>query len=88
MYYKVDIVPKNSFKFNDSIIRNLVLAVKKVSSDPSALLVQTKEDNEKDSYQEAREAANKAEEEEAKEASKQKVEKAAENIEEIKEENK
>ena len=38
---------KNSFKFNDSIIRNLVLAVKKVNSDPSALLVQTKEDNEK-----------------------------------------
>ena len=79
---------KNSFKFNDSIIRNLVLSVKKVNSDPSALLIQTKEDNEKDSYQEAREAANKAEDEQAKEASKQNVEKAAENAEEINEENK
>lgn len=62
---------KKSFKFNDSIIRNLVLAVKKVHSDTSALLTQTKEDNERDSYQEAREAANKAEEEQAQEASKQ-----------------
>ena len=79
---------KNSFKFNDSIIRNLVLSVKKVNSDPSALLIQTKEDNEKDSYQEAREAANKAEEEQAKEASKEKVEKVAEDIEEIDEEDK
>ena len=61
---------KNSFKFNDLIIRNLVLAVKKVHSDTSALLTQTKEDNEKDSYQEAREAASKAEEEHAHEASK------------------
>jgi len=48
----------------------------------------TKEDNEKDSYQEAREAANKAEDEQAKEASMQNVEKAAENAEEINEENK
>ena len=78
---------KNSFKFNDSIIRNLVRS-EEVKSDPSALLVQTKEDNEKDSYQEAREAANKAEEEEAKEASKQKVEKAVEDIVEVNEENK
>ena len=46
---------KNSFKFNDSIIRNLVLGVKKALTDDSALLLQTKEDNEKDSYQEARE---------------------------------
>ena len=50
---------KNSFKFNDSIIRNLVLSAKKSHSDPSALLQQTKEDNEKDSYQEAREEINK-----------------------------
>ncbi len=61
---------KNSFKFNDSIIRNLVLSTNKVHKDNSALLTQTKEDNEKDSYQEARDAANKAEEKEAQEASK------------------
>ena len=57
--------------------------MKKVNSDPSALLVQTKEDNEKDSYQEAREAANKVVDEQAKEATKQNVDKAAENVEEI-----
>ena len=79
---------KNSFKFNDSIIRNLVLSVKKVHKDTSALLSQTKEDNEKDSYQEAREAANKVVDEQAKEATKQNVEKAAENVEEINEEDK
>ncbi len=39
---------KNSFKFNDSIIRNIVLSTKKAHSEPSALLAQTKEDNEKD----------------------------------------
>ena len=61
---------KSSFKFNDSIIRNLVLSVKKVHNDASALLNQTKEDNEKDSYQEAREAANKEVEQEARAASK------------------
>tara|TARA_B100000575_G_C22957886_1_gene553647 strand:- start:104 stop:598 length:495 start_codon:yes stop_codon:yes gene_type:complete len=61
---------KSSFKFNDSIIRNLVLSVKKVHKDASALLNQTKEDNEKDSYQEAREAANKEVEQEAQAASK------------------
>ena len=61
---------KNSFKFNDSIIRNLVLSTNKVHKENSALLTQTKEDNEKDSYQEARDAANKAEEKEAQEASK------------------
>ena len=57
---------KSSFKFNDSIIRNLVLNAKKAHQDPSILLSQTKEDNEKDSYQEAREAANKVVEQEAK----------------------
>jgi len=61
---------KNSFKFNDSIIRNLVLSTNKVRKDTSALLVQTKEDNDKDSYQEARDAANKAVEKEAQDASK------------------
>ena len=60
---------KNSFKFNDSIIRNIVLNTKKAHSEPSALLVQTKEDNEKDSYQEAREAANNAVDQEARAAS-------------------
>ena len=66
---------KNSFKFNDSIIRNLVLSVNKIHNDTSSLLMQTKEDNEKDSYQEARDAANKAVEREAQDASK--TEKAA-----------
>ena len=60
---------KNSFKFNDSIIRNIILSTKKAHSEPSILLAQTKEDNEKDSYQEAREAANKAVDQEAIEAS-------------------
>ena len=62
---------KNSFKFNDSIIRNIVLSTKKAHSEPSALLIQTKEDNEKDSYQEAREAANNAVDQEARAASKE-----------------
>ena len=61
---------KNSFKFNDSIIRNLVLIANKAHEEASALLTQTKEDNEKDSYQQAREAANKAVDQEAKAASK------------------
>jgi small subunit ribosomal protein S6 len=61
---------KSSFKFNDSIIRNLILSVNKVHKDTSALLTQTKEDNEKDSYQEAREAANKAVDQGAQAASK------------------
>ena len=52
---------KNSFKFNDSIIRNLVITVKKAHTQDSALLIQTKEDNEKDSYQEAREQVEKSE---------------------------
>ena len=68
---------KNSFKFNDSIIRNIVLSTKKAPSEPSALLAQTKEDNEKDSYQEAREAANKAVDQEARAAS-NKIEKPKE----------
>ncbi len=61
---------KSSFKFNDSIIRNLILSVNKAHKDTSALLTQTKEDNEKDSYQEAKEAANKAVDQEAQAASK------------------
>ena len=60
---------KNSFKFNDSIIRNIVLSTKKAHSEPSALLAQTKEDNEKDFHQEAKEAANKAVDQEARAAS-------------------
>ena len=52
---------KNSFKFNDSIIRNLVITAKKAHTQDSALLIQTKEDNEKDSYQEAREEVEKSE---------------------------
>ena len=71
---------KNSFKFNDSIIRNLVLSVKKVHKDTSALLSQTKEDNEKDTYQEAREAAKKDEERSAQEASKTEAVKAKEEV--------
>ena len=80
---------KNSFKFNDSIIRNLVLSVKKVHKDTSALLSQTKEDNEKDTYQEAREAANKAVEQEAQAVSKEttSAEETKVSQEEVKEEN-
>mgnify|MGYP001488667798 CR=1 FL=1 len=54
---------KNSFKFNDSIIRNLVLNTKKAHTEDSALLIQTKEDNEKDSYLEAKEHLEKSENE-------------------------
>ena len=54
---------KNSFKFNDSIIRNLVLNTKKAHTEDSALLIQTKEDNEKDSYLEANEHLEKSENE-------------------------
>ena len=85
---------KSSFKFNDSIIRNLILSVNKVHKDTSALLTQTKEDNEKDTYQEAREAANKAAEQEAQAVSKEttsaeetKSEETKESQEEAKEEN-
>ena len=52
---------KNSFKFNDSIIRNLVVIAKKAHTEDSALLIQTKEDSEKDSFQEARELVQKSE---------------------------
>ena len=52
---------KNSFKFNDSIIRNLVLIAKQAHTQDSALLIQTKEDSEKDSYQEAKEQVQKSE---------------------------
>ena len=43
---------KNSFKFNDSVIRNLILNTKEAYSDSSALLAQTREDSEKESYEE------------------------------------
>jgi|TARA_B110000483_G_scaffold175838_2_gene207953 small subunit ribosomal protein S6 len=42
---------KTSFKFNDSIIRNLILNAKKTHTETSALLNQTKEDSEKESYE-------------------------------------
>ncbi len=51
---------KNSFKFNDSIIRSLVVTTKKAHTEDSALLLQTKEDNEKDSYQQAKEQVEKS----------------------------
>ncbi len=56
---------KSSFKFNDSIIRNLVVTAKKAHTEDSALLIQTKEDNEKDSYQEAKEQVARSENEDA-----------------------
>ena len=59
---------KNSFKFNDSIIRNLIVTAKKAHTEDSALLIQTKEDSEKDSYQEAREQLSQVEEEDAQKA--------------------
>ena len=43
---------KSSFKFNDSVIRNLILNTKEAHSDSSALLAQTREDSEKESYEE------------------------------------
>ena len=43
---------KNSFKFNDSVIRNLILNTKEAHLDSSALLAQTREDSEKESYEE------------------------------------
>ena len=71
---------KNSFKFNDSIIRNLILTAKKAHTEDSALLIQTKEDNEKDSYQEAREQVKKFEDDDL-----QKAKKVENSIEAIKE---
>ena len=65
---------KNSFKFNDSIIRNLILIAKKAHTDTSALLLQTKEDNDKDSYQEAREQVSKNVDRGAQAASSSKIE--------------
>ena len=62
---------KNSFKFNDSIIRNLLMVSKKAHTEDSALLLQTKEDNDKDSYQEAREQVKKSEDEMFKKLKKQ-----------------
>ena len=59
---------KNSFKFNDSIIRNLILTTKKAHTADSALLIQTKEDNEKDSYQEAIEHVEELEKDDAQKA--------------------
>jgi len=64
---------KNSFMYNDSIIRNLVLTAKKAHTEDSALLKQTKEDNEKDSYQEAREQATKFEDEDIRKAKNKEV---------------
>ena len=74
---------KNSFKFNDSIIRNLIITAKKAHTEDSALLIQTKEDNEKDSYQEAREQVKKSEDEDLQKA--KKVEKVENSIEANKE---
>ena len=75
---------KNSFKFNDSIIRNLVVAARKAHIEDSALLIQTKEDSEKDSYQEAREQVEKSENEDVQKA--KKVEISKQTKEETKEE--
>ena len=61
---------QNSFKFNDSIIRNLVITAKKAHTEDSALLMQTKDDNEKDSYHEAREQAEKLENDDMQKAKK------------------
>ena len=64
---------KTSFKFNDSIIRDLILTVKKAHTEDSALLIQTKEDNEKDSYQVAKEQADKIENEDVQKAKKDEI---------------
>ena len=61
---------QNSFKFNDSIIRDLVIVVKKAHTEDSALLIQTKDDNDKDSYQEAREQVENLENDDAQKAKK------------------
>ena len=60
---------KTSFKFNDSIIRNLILNAKKTHTETSALLNQTKEDSEKESYEQ--EKQRKYEEEKIAKASQQ-----------------
>ena len=69
---------KNSFKFNDSIIRNLVVTAKKAHTEDSALLIQSKEDNEKDSYQEAREQVEKSESDDVHKAKKVEISNKAE----------
>ena len=70
---------KNSFKFNDSVIRDLILNMKKSHTETSALINQTKEDSEKESYEQ--EKQRKYEEEKIAKASQQarfKVEKEKE----------
>ena len=64
---------QNSFKFNDSIIRNLIITTKKAHTEDSALLMQTKEDSEKDSYQEAKDQVEKSEIEDVQKAKKVKI---------------
>ena len=71
---------KNSFKFNDSIIRNLVIVTKKAHTEDSALLIQTKEDNEKDSYQEARKEVEKSENDDLQKANKIETPKQSEEV--------
>jgi len=71
---------KNSFKFNDSIIRNLVIVTKKAHTEDSALLIQTKEDNEKDSYQEARKEVEKSENDDLQKAKKRETPKQSEEV--------
>ena len=71
---------KNSFKFNDSIIRNLVIVTKKAHTEDSALLIQTKEDNEKDSYQEARKEVEKSENDDLQKAKKIETPKQSEEV--------
>ena len=76
---------KTSFKFNDSIIRNLILNAKKTHTETSALLNQTKEDSEKESYEQEKQrkyeeektakAAQQARFKEEREAKAEKVEK-------------
>jgi len=52
---------KNSFKFNDSVIRDLILNSKKAQTESSALLSQTKEESEKESYEEEKQKKYQAE---------------------------
>jgi len=85
---------KTSFKFNDSIIRNLILNAKKTHTGTSALLNQTKEDSEKESYEQEKQrkyeeektvkAAQQARFKEEREAKAVKAEVAAEKKEEEK----
>ena len=75
---------QNSFKFNDSIIRNLIIITKKAHTEDSALLMQTKEDSEKDSYQEAREQVEESENDDLKKV--KKVKTSNQTLEEPKEE--